>query len=69
MSMAIDQLLALPIWESISIFSTTLQSKRVDAELILFLERDKEILISKADFELENDSFSFTDNTKSRKRV
>jgi hypothetical protein len=53
MSLAITNLLlTLPIWEKrISIFFYPLQKKEVDTELILhLLGKDKEIIISKADF-------------------
>ena len=73
MSMAIaNQLLALPIWEKtyFHIFLPITEQKEVDTELILHLlsGKDKEILISKADFETRKMThFLLTDNTKIKK--
>ncbi|MEZ7498259.1 5-formyltetrahydrofolate cyclo-ligase [Flavobacterium sp. Arc3] len=73
MSLAItNQLLALPIWEKtyFHIFLPITEQKEVDTELILHLlsGKDKEIIISKADFETRKMThFLLTDNTKIKK--
>tara|TARA_R110000868_G_scaffold26958_9_gene103167 strand:- start:1008 stop:1577 length:570 start_codon:yes stop_codon:yes gene_type:complete len=73
MSLAIaNRLLTLPIWEKtyFHIFLSIVEHKEVDTELILHLlsGKDKEIIISKSDFETrEMTHFLLTDNTKIRK--
>jgi 5-formyltetrahydrofolate cyclo-ligase len=73
MSLAITNLLlTLPIWEKtyFHIFLPITEQKEVDTELILHLlsGKDKEIIISKADFNsLKMTHFLLTDNTKIKK--
>ncbi|EIA10122.1 5-formyltetrahydrofolate cyclo-ligase [Flavobacterium frigoris] len=73
MSLAIaNKLLTLPIWEKtyFHIFLPIIEHKEVDTELILYLlsGKDKEIIISKSDFETRNMThFLLTDNTKIKK--
>lgn len=73
MSLAIaNQLLKLPIWEKtyFHVFLPIEEHKEIDTELILHLlsGKDKEILISKSDFETrEMIHFLLTDNTKIKK--
>jgi len=67
-----NQLLELPIWEKtyFHIFLPITEQKEVDTELILHLlsGKDKEIIISKADFETRKMThFLLTDNTKIKK--
>ena len=67
-----NQLLALPIWEKsyFHIFLPITEQKEVDTELILHLlsGKDKEIIISKADFDSRKMThFLLTDNTKIKK--
>ena len=72
-SMAIaNQLLALPIWGKtyFHIFLPITEHKEVDTELVLHLlsGKDKEIIISKADFETRKMThFLLTDNTRIKK--
>lgn len=73
MSLAIaNKLLMLPIWEKsyFHVFLPITEQKEVDTELILHLlsGKDKEIVISKSDFESRNMThFLLTDNTKIKK--
>jgi 5-formyltetrahydrofolate cyclo-ligase len=73
MSLAIaNKLLTLPIWEKtyFHVFLPITEQKEVDTELILNLlsGKDKEIIISKSDFETRNMThFLLTDNTKIKK--
>jgi 5-formyltetrahydrofolate cyclo-ligase len=73
MSMAIaNKLILLPIWEKtyFHVFLPIVEHKEVDTELILHLlsGKDKEILISKSDFETRiMTHFLLTDNTKIKK--
>jgi 5-formyltetrahydrofolate cyclo-ligase len=73
MSLAIaNKVLALPIWEKtyFHIFLPITEQKEVNTEFILHLlsGKDKEIIISKADFATRNMShFLLTDNTKIKK--
>lgn len=73
MSLAIaNKLLMLPIWEQtyFHVFLPIAEQKEVDTELILHLlsGKDKEIIISKSDFETRNMThFLLTDNTKIKK--
>ena len=73
MSLAIaNKLLTLPIWEKtyFHIFLSIIEQKEIDTELILHLlsGKDKEIIISKSDFETrEMIHFLLTDNTKIKK--
>ncbi|PKH66625.1 5-formyltetrahydrofolate cyclo-ligase [Flavobacterium sp. ALD4] len=73
MSLAITNLLlTLPIWEKryFHIFLPITEQKEVDTELILHLlsGKDKEIIISKADFDSRKMThFLLTDNTKIKK--
>ncbi len=73
MSLAIsNQLLKLKIWDKIyfHIFLPIAEHKEVDTEMILHLlsGKDKEILISKSNFETrEMTHFLLTDNTKIKK--
>ena len=73
MSLAIaNSVLQLPIWDKtyFHVFLPITQQKEVDTELILHLlsGKDKEILISKSNFETrEMTHFLLTDNTKIRK--
>jgi 5-formyltetrahydrofolate cyclo-ligase len=73
MSLAIaNKLLMLPIWEKtyFHIFLPIVEHKEIDTELILHLlsGKDKEIIISKSDFETRNMThFLLTDNTKIKK--
>jgi 5-formyltetrahydrofolate cyclo-ligase len=75
MSMAIaNKLLTLPIWEKtyFHIFLPIAEQNEVDTELILHLlsGKDKEIIISKSDFETRNMThFLLTDNTKIKKNI
>lgn len=67
-----NKLLTLPIWEKTyyHIFLPITEHKEVNTEFILHLlsGKDKEIVISKADFETRNMThFLLTDNTKIRK--
>ena len=72
-SMAIaNALLKLPIWDKnyFHIFLSITEHKEIDTELILHLlsGRDKDIIISKSDFETrEMTHFLLTDNTKIKK--
>jgi 5-formyltetrahydrofolate cyclo-ligase len=73
MSLAIaNKLLMLPIWEKtyFHVFLPIVEHKEIDTELILHLlsGKDKEIIISKSDFETRNIThFLLTDNTKIKK--
>jgi 5-formyltetrahydrofolate cyclo-ligase len=73
MSLAIaNKLVTLNIWDKtyFHIFLPIVEQKEVDTELILHLlsGKDKEIIISKADFETRNMThFLLTDNTKIKK--
>lgn len=73
MSLAIaNKLLELPIWEKnyFHVFLPITEQKEVDTELILHLlsGKDKETIISKADFETRKMThFLLTDNTKIKK--
>jgi 5-formyltetrahydrofolate cyclo-ligase len=73
MSLAIaNKVLTLPIWEKtyFHIFLPILEHKEVNTEFILHLlsGKDKEIIISKSDFETkEMTHFLLTDNTKIKK--
>lgn len=73
MSLAIaNKVLTLPIWEKtyFHIFLPITEHKEVNTEFILHLlsGKDKEIIISKADFETRNMThFLLTDNTKIKK--
>ena len=73
MSLAIaNKVLALPIWEKtyFHIFLPITEHKEVNTEFILHLlsGKDKEIIVSKADFETRNMThFLLTDNTKIKK--
>jgi 5-formyltetrahydrofolate cyclo-ligase len=73
MSLAIaNKVLALPIWEKtyFHIFLPIVEQKEVNTEFILHLlsGKDKEIIISKSDFETrEMTHFLLTDNTKIKK--
>jgi 5-formyltetrahydrofolate cyclo-ligase len=64
-----NKLLALPIWDKIyfHVFLPIVEQKEVDTELILHLlsGKDKEIIISKSNFELSTMThFLLTDNTQ-----
>ena len=73
MSLAIaNKVLALPVWEKtyFHIFLPIAEQKEVNTEFILHLlsGKDKEIIISKSDFETrEMTHFLLTDNTKIKK--
>lgn len=73
MSLAIaNKLLMLPIWENtyFHVFLPITEHKETDTELILHLlsGKDKEIIVSKADFETRKMThFLLTDNTKIKK--
>ncbi len=73
LSLAIaNELLKLPIWEKtyFHIFLPIVEHKEVNTEFILHLlsGKDKEIIISKSDFETRNMThFLLTDNTKIKK--
>lgn len=73
MSLAIaNKVLKLPIWEKtyFHIFLSITEHKEVNTEYILHLlsGKDKEIVISKSDFETQNMThFLLTDNTKIKK--
>ena len=73
MSLAIaNKLLTLPIWEKtyFHIFLPIIEHQEVNTEFILHLlsGKDKEIIISKSDFETRNMThFLLTDNTKIKK--
>ena len=73
MSLAIaNKVLKLPIWEKtyFHIFLPIAEQKEVDTEFILHLlsGKDKEIIISKSDFETRDMThFLLTDNTKIKK--
>lgn len=73
MSLAIaNKVLSLPVWEKnyFHIFLPIAEHKEVDTEFILHLlsGKDKEIIISKSDFETrEMTHFLLTDNTKIKK--
>ena len=73
MSLAIaNKVLTLPIWEKtyFHIFLPIIEQKEVNTEFILHLlsGKDKEIIISKSDFETrEMTHFLLTDNTKIKK--
>lgn len=73
MSLAIaNKVLALPIWEKtyFHIFLPIVEQKEVNTEFILHLlsGKDKEIIISKSDFETrEMTHFLLTENTKIKK--
>lgn len=67
-----NKILTLPIWENtyFHIFLPITEQKEVNTEFILHLlsGKDKEIIVSKADFETRNMThFLLTDNTKIRK--
>lgn len=67
-----NKLLALPIWDKtyFHVFLPIAEQKEVDTELILHLlsGKDKDIIISKSDFETRNMThFLLTDNTKIKK--
>lgn len=67
-----NRLLLLPIWEKtyFHVFLPIAEQKEVDTELILHLlsGKDKEIIVSKSDFETRNMThFLLTDNTKIKK--
>lgn len=67
-----NKLLTLPIWEKIyfHVFLPIVEHKEVDTELILHLlsGKDKEIIVSKADFETGiMTHFLLTDNTRIKK--
>ena len=67
-----NKLLTLPIWANtyFHIFLPITEQKEVNTEFILHLlsGKDKEIIVSKADFETRNMThFLLTDNTKIRK--
>ncbi|HEY6144471.1 MAG TPA: 5-formyltetrahydrofolate cyclo-ligase [Flavobacterium sp.] len=73
MSLAIaNKILTLPVWEKtyFHIFLPISEQKEIDTEFILHLlsGKDKEIIISKSDFETrEMTHFLLTDNTKIKK--
>jgi 5-formyltetrahydrofolate cyclo-ligase len=73
MSLAVaNKILTLPIWEKtyFHIFLPITEQKEVNTEFILHLlsGKDKEIIVSKADFETRNMThFLLTDNTKIKK--
>jgi 5-formyltetrahydrofolate cyclo-ligase len=73
MSLAIaNKVLTLPIWEKtyFHIFLPITEHREVNTEFILHLlsGKDKEVIISKADFETRNMThFLLTDNTKIKK--
>lgn len=73
MSLAIaNKILALPLWEKtyFHIFLPITEQKEVNTEFILHLlsGKDKEIIVSKADFATRNMThFLLTDNTKIKK--
>ncbi|MEN9909323.1 MAG: hypothetical protein RLZZ540_2472 [Bacteroidota bacterium] len=73
MSLAIaNQLLKLPVWDKnyFHVFLAITEHQEVDTELILHLlsGKDKEIIISKSDFETrEMTHYLLTDNTKIKK--
>lgn len=73
MSLAVaNKLLTLPIWEKtyFHIFLPIIEHQEVNTEFILHLlsGKDKEIIISKSDFETRNMThFLLTDNTKIKK--
>lgn len=73
MSLAIaNKILALPIWDKtyFHIFLPITEHEEVNTEFILHLlsGKDKEIIVSKADFETRNMThFLLTDNTKIKK--
>ena len=73
MSLAIaNKVLTLPVWEKtyFHVFLPIAEQKEVDTEFILHLlsGKDKEIVISKSDFETrEMTHFLLTDNTKIKK--
>ena len=67
-----NKILTLPIWENtyFHIFLPITEQKEVNTEFILHLlsGKDKEIIVSKADFETRNMThFLLTDNTRIRK--
>jgi 5-formyltetrahydrofolate cyclo-ligase len=67
-----NKLLTLPIWEKtyFHVFLPIAEQKELDTELILHLlsGKDKEIIISKSNFETRNMThFLLTDNTKIKK--
>lgn len=67
-----NKLLTLPIWDKIyfHVFLPIVEHKEVDTELILHLlsGKDKEIIVSKADFETRiMTHFLLTDNTRIKK--
>lgn len=67
-----NKLLLLPIWEKtyFHVFLPIAEQKEVDTELVLHLlsGKDKEIIVSKSDFETRNMThFLLTDNTKIKK--
>ena len=69
---AINRLLQLPIWEQtyFHVFLSIMEKKEIDTEFILHLlaGKDKEIVVSKSDFESLNMShFLLTDSTKFQK--
>ena len=73
MSLAVaNKILTLPIWEKtyFHIFLPITEQKEVNTEFILHLlsGKDKEIIVSKADFETRNMThFLLTDNTRIKK--
>ncbi len=75
MSLAVaNKILTLPIWEKtyFHIFLPITEQKEVNTEFILHLlsGKDKEIIVSKADFEARNMThFLLTDNTRIKKNA
>lgn len=75
MSLAVaNKILTLPIWEKtyFHIFLPIIEQKEVNTEFILHLlsGKDKEIIVSKADFETRNMiHFLLTDNTRIKKNA
>ncbi|MDI5886941.1 5-formyltetrahydrofolate cyclo-ligase [Flavobacterium yafengii] len=75
MSLAVaNKILTLPIWEKtyFHIFLPITEQKEVNTEFILHLlsGKDKEIIVSKADFETRNMThFLLTDNTRIKKNA
>ncbi len=73
MSLAVaNKILALPLWENtyFHIFLPITEQKEVNTEFILHLlsGKDKDIIVSKADFDTRNMThFLLTDNTKIKK--
>ena len=75
MSLAVaNKILTLPIWEKtyFHIFLPITEQKEINTEFILHLlsGKDKEIIVSKADFETRNMThFLLTDNTRIKKNA